>query len=43
MFEQLGSRCTIKRRGERGSIRIEFYSNEELERVLEAMGISSQL
>lgn len=43
MFEQLGSRCTIKRRGERGSIRIEFFSNEELERVLESMGISSQL
>jgi ParB family chromosome partitioning protein len=43
MFEQLGSRCTIRRRGQRGAIRIEFYSNEELERVLEAMGISSQL
>jgi len=43
MFEQLGSRCMIKRRGQRGAIRIEFYSNEELERVLEAMGISSQL
>lgn len=43
MFERLGSRCSIQRRGERGSIRIEFYSNEELERVLEAMGISSQL
>ena len=43
MFEQLGSRCTIKRRGQRGAIRIEFFTNEELERVLEAMGISSQL
>jgi ParB family chromosome partitioning protein len=43
MFEQLGSKCTIKRRGERGAIRIDFYSNEELERVLEGMGISSQL
>jgi len=43
MFEHLGSKCEIKRRGERGSIRIEFYSNEELERVLEAMGISPQL
>jgi ParB family chromosome partitioning protein len=43
MSERLGSRCSIKRRGERGAIRIEFFSNEELERVLEAMGVSSQL
>lgn len=43
MFERLGSRCSIDRRGRTGSIRIEFYSNEELERILEAMGISSQL
>lgn len=43
MFESLGSPCTISRRGKKGSIRIEFFSNEELERVLEAMGISSQL
>lgn len=43
MFERLGSKCAIQRRGEKGSIRIEFFSNEELERVLEAMGISSQL
>jgi ParB family chromosome partitioning protein len=43
MFESLGSPCTISRRGKKGSIKIEFFSNEELERVLEAMGISSQL
>ena len=43
MFEKLGSRCTIRRQGQRGSIHIEFYTNEELERVLEGMGISSQL
>ena len=43
MFERLGSRCSIQRRGKTGSIKIEFFSNEELERVLEAMGISSQL
>lgn len=43
MFERLGSRCSIRRSGKKGSIRIEFFSNEELERVLEAMGISSQL
>jgi hypothetical protein len=43
MFERLGSRCAIKRKGQRGAIRIEFYSNEELERILEGMGISSQL
>lgn len=43
MFERLGSKCAIQRRGEKGLIRIEFFSNEELERVLEAMGISSQL
>jgi ParB family chromosome partitioning protein len=43
MFEHLGSRCSISRRGKTGSIKIEFFSNEELERVLESMGISSQL
>jgi ParB family chromosome partitioning protein len=43
MFQLLGSRCSIRRRGQKGAIRIEFFSNEELERVLEAMGVSSQL
>ncbi len=39
----LGGPCRIRRRGQRGRIEIEFFSNEELERVLERMGISSQL
>jgi ParB family chromosome partitioning protein len=39
----MGSPCRIRRRGERGRIEIEFFSNEELERVLERMGISPQL
>jgi ParB family transcriptional regulator, chromosome partitioning protein len=39
----LGSPCRIRRRGKRGKVEIEFFSNEELERVLESMGISSQL
>jgi len=43
IFEHLGSPCSIRRRGKRGSIKIDFFSNEELERVLESMGISSQL
>lgn len=39
----LGSPSRIRRRGEKGRIEIEFYSNEELERVLESMGIDPQL
>jgi ParB family chromosome partitioning protein len=39
----LGSPCHIRRRGQRGRVEVEFFSNEELERVLESMGISSQL
>lgn len=39
----LGSPCRIRRRGKRGKVEIEFFSNEELERVLETIGISSQL
>lgn len=43
VFERLGSPCKILRKGQRGKIQIEFFSNDELERVLESMGISSQL
>jgi ParB family chromosome partitioning protein len=39
----LGGPCHIRRRGQKGRIEVEFFSNEELERVLERMGISSQL
>jgi ParB family chromosome partitioning protein len=47
-FEQrlqhhLGSPARIVRKGQRGRIEVLFYSDEELERVLEQMGISSQL
>lgn len=40
---RVGAPCTIRRRGEKGVLQIEFFSNEELERVLESMGVSSQL
>lgn len=43
LFHRLGSPCSIRRRGKKGRIEIEFFSDEELERILEAMGISSQL
>lgn len=43
LFLHLGSPSAIQRRGRKGSIRVDFFSNEELERILEAMGISSQL
>lgn len=43
LFHRLGSPCMIRRRGQQGKIEIEFFSNEELERLLETMGISSQL
>ncbi|HKK71227.1 MAG TPA: ParB/RepB/Spo0J family partition protein [Candidatus Krumholzibacteria bacterium] len=43
LFRHLGSPCQITRRGNRGRINIEFFSDEELERILESLGISSQL
>ena len=43
LFHRLGSPCLIRRKGHRGRIEIEFFSDEELERLLESMGISSQL
>lgn len=43
LFHRLGSPCMIRRRGHKGRIEIEFFSDEELERLLETMGISSQL
>jgi ParB family chromosome partitioning protein len=47
-FEQrlqhhLGSPSRIVRKGQSGRIEVLFFSDEELERVLEQMGISSQL
>lgn len=39
----LGSPVKILRRGERGRIEVPFFSNEELEGILERMGISAQL
>ncbi len=43
LFHRLGSPCMIRRKGQQGRIEIEFFSDEELERLLETMGISSQL
>lgn len=43
LFRHLGSPCQIVRRGQKGKIAIEFFSDEELERILESLGISSQL
>ena len=43
LSRHVGSPCQIQRRGKRGRIQIEFFSNEELERILECMGVSSQL
>jgi ParB family chromosome partitioning protein len=43
LFRHLGSPCQITRRGNKGRINIEFFSDEELERILESLGISSQL
>ena len=43
LFHRLGSPCQIRRRAGKGRIEIEFFSDEELERVLEAIGVSSQL
>lgn len=43
LFRHLGSPCQIQRRGKKGKIAIEFFSDEELERILESLGISSQL
>ncbi len=40
---QLGTTAKIHRRGQKGRIEIPFYSDEELEGILERMGISSQL
>jgi ParB family chromosome partitioning protein len=40
---QLGTAAKIHRRGKKGRIEIPFYSDEELEGILERMGISAQL
>ena len=43
LFRHLGSPCQILRNGKKGKIAIEFFSDEELERILETLGIPSQL
>ena len=43
LFHRLGSPCQIRRKGKKGRIEIEFFSDEELERLLEAIGVSSSL
>ena len=39
----LGAPVKISRRAQKGKIEIQFFSNEELEGILERMGVSSQL
>jgi ParB family chromosome partitioning protein len=39
----LGSPVVIRRKGKKGRLEIAFYSDEELERIFEKLGISSQL
>ena len=43
LFRHLGSPCQIVRKGKKGKIAIEFFSDEELERILETLGIPIQL
>jgi ParB family chromosome partitioning protein len=38
--QRLGTKVQIQRKGSRGSINIEFYSEEDLERVVAALGVS---
>jgi ParB family transcriptional regulator, chromosome partitioning protein len=37
--DRLGSKVTVQHRGSRGQIKIEYYSKEELERLLESIGV----
>ena len=39
LHERLGTKVRVTSRGERGSIRIEYYSREELEHLLEQFGV----
>jgi ParB family chromosome partitioning protein len=39
----LGSPVQIRRQGKKGRVEIAFFSDEELERILECLGISAQL
>jgi ParB family chromosome partitioning protein len=41
--QKVGAPVRIRRRGKRGRIEIQFFSDLELEQILEAMGVSSQL
>ena len=43
LFHRLGSPCAIRRRGKKGRIEIQFFSDDELERILEGLGIDVQL
>lgn len=38
--EKFGTKCTVKRRGEKGNIAIDFYSEKDLNRILEILNIS---
>ncbi|TET16898.1 MAG: ParB/RepB/Spo0J family partition protein [Candidatus Cloacimonadota bacterium] len=38
--EKFGTRCTIQKRGNTGKLIIEFYSQEDLERLLEILSVS---
>jgi ParB family chromosome partitioning protein len=40
---RLGAPVAIRRRGHRGRLEIQFFSDEELERLIEALGVSAQL
>jgi ParB family transcriptional regulator, chromosome partitioning protein len=39
--ELLGTRVQIQRRGAKGAISIEFYSEDDLERLLRLMGVGA--
>lgn len=38
--EKFGTRCTIQKRGQSGKLMIEFYSEEDLERIFEILSIA---
>jgi ParB family chromosome partitioning protein len=39
--ERLGTRVQIQRRGGKGAIHIEFYSEDDLERLLRLIGVGA--
>jgi ParB family chromosome partitioning protein len=40
--ERFGTQARINRRGARGKIEIEFYNADDLERILDVLGVLSQ-